>query len=200
MLHFYVYAYLRNKDSLTAKAGTPYYIGKGTGDRAWKHLKSDAIQSPVDKNNIVILEQHLTELGAYALERRLIRWWGRIDKSTGILRNGSDGGQGGAWWLGKKRVMKSRTLKARVKIFGTCGCCGKVFFREYTATDKRSTILPQFCSPKCRNISTGKTRKPPSRPLGLPKRISCTVCRREICPSGFTQHYEKHLTMCYNDK
>jgi hypothetical protein len=32
---YYVYAYLRDKDSATAKAGTPYYIGKGHEDRAY---------------------------------------------------------------------------------------------------------------------------------------------------------------------
>jgi hypothetical protein len=66
MLHFYVYAYLRTDNS-------PYYIGKGSGNRAWKHCTSDAIHPPVDHSRIVILEQHLSELGAFALERRMVR-------------------------------------------------------------------------------------------------------------------------------
>lgn len=33
---YYVYAYLRKHDSKIAKAGTPYYIGKGRDGRAYK--------------------------------------------------------------------------------------------------------------------------------------------------------------------
>lgn len=91
-LQFYVYAYLRED-------GTPYYIGKGKGNRAWKHSKNDVVHPPSTNARVTILETNLSEMGAWALERRYIRWYGRkdltyIDRLPGILRNTTDGGEG----------------------------------------------------------------------------------------------------------
>jgi hypothetical protein len=93
-LRFYVYAYLR-------KNGEPYYIGKGSGNRAIKHGKHDRYKTPNDLSRVVILETFLSEIGAFALERRYIRWYGRkdiayIDSPPGILHNKTDGGEGSA--------------------------------------------------------------------------------------------------------
>lgn len=88
---YYVYAYIRDKDSDTAKAGSPYYIGMGTFRRAFD--KKHRVEIPASKSNIIIISKNLTNFGARVLERKLIRWYGRKDLGTGILHNKSDGGE-----------------------------------------------------------------------------------------------------------
>lgn len=116
---YYVYAYLRQD-------GTPYYIGKGIGQRAWKHCRNDVIHPPVDQSRIVLLEQNLTTVGSLAIERRMIRWYGRKDLGTGILRNTTDGGDGGTGRKGIKNKGWSTEARAKRKgagnpMFGKTG-------------------------------------------------------------------------------
>jgi hypothetical protein len=159
---FYHYLYLRED-------GTPYYSGKGKGNRAWIKHKSE-VRPPKDKSRIIITHWGLTELWAFALERWHIRWYGRKDISTGILRNGTDGGEGATGSRGKS-LPKSASHRKNLSIA------------------KKGKKYP--------NISAslkGKTRKPNSGPrsdIGKPRpqpKLCCIVCKIQIGLNALVRH------------
>jgi hypothetical protein len=90
---FYVYAYLRSKDSERGVKYSPYYIGKGSGDRCLSK-KGRAVPTPKDGAFIVFIQEGLAEEEAFSLERYCIAMYGRVDDGTGILHNRCDGGEG----------------------------------------------------------------------------------------------------------
>jgi hypothetical protein len=92
MDNFYVYAYLRERTTVNGIAGSPYYIGKGHGRRAF--TKHSNVPLPKDKTRIIVMMDSLSESQANDEEKRFIKVYGRIDNGRGCLRNRTDGGEG----------------------------------------------------------------------------------------------------------
>ena len=81
---FYTYLWLRED-------GTPYYVGKGKGDRGFVNGSHRQHCPPVDR---IVVNYWTDEETAFAYETYLIDFYGRIDLGTGCLRNLTDGGEG----------------------------------------------------------------------------------------------------------
>jgi hypothetical protein len=81
---FYTYLWLRED-------GTPYYVGKGKGNRAYISF-GHGVHCPPEKERIVIYPS-FSEDEAFETEIILIWYYGRKDLGTGCLRNLTSGGE-----------------------------------------------------------------------------------------------------------
>ena len=108
MNHYYTYAYLRDD-------GTPYYIGKGCGKRAWSDGYRKGCKKPKDNQRILILKNNLSEEEAFRHETYMIFVFGRKDLKTGILRNLTSGGDGPSGWIASEETKSKMSLAAKGK-------------------------------------------------------------------------------------
>ena len=102
---YYTYAYLRED-------GSPYYIGKGCNNRinaGHKHIPLPP------KERRIYLKQNLTEAEAFRHEIYMVAVFGRKDLKTGILRNRTNGGEGGSGIVMKNDTKRkiSEKMKGR---------------------------------------------------------------------------------------
>jgi len=130
MNNYYTYAYLRED-------GTPYYIGKGKGNRIDNpHYRSNKTKVRVPlppKQRRVKLKQNLSEEKAYKHEMYMISIFGRKDLGTGILLNMNDGGKGGSSGprystRGEKNHRYGKSPLTKGKIWVTNGIENKMIF------------------------------------------------------------------------
>jgi len=111
---FYVYIYLDPRKPGNYNYGEyhfdfePFYVGKGSGYRAWSHLQSYMLKETGNlrinkfrkiinngyKIEPIIIKTNILEKESFYYEKLLIKLIGRYDKNKGPLVNQTDGGEG----------------------------------------------------------------------------------------------------------
>ena len=169
-MKYYTYAYLRED-------GTPYYIGKGSGNRAYLQL-NHMVKTP-ERERVLILKQNLTEEEANQHEVYMINLLGRKDIGTGTLRNETDGGEGVSGYTHSeetKRLLAEQQLgkpKPRWAV------------EKQQATRKRNNkqiggwTLSQDWKDNMSKIMSGKKDK----------RVTCPHCNKEGGVSGMKRYH-----------
>lgn len=184
---FYVYAYLREDDS-------PYYVGKGKGNRAWKKGLRE-VKPPNNDSHIQIKSHNLTEDAAFELEKKLISQYGRKDIGTGILRNKSDGGDGNSGYKWTEQ-QKDKRRGENNPMYGRVGSLAPNYKRipkqesiekwketrkGYTTSDNTKQKLRE----SCKGINLGE-----NNPMANPKwKLTCPYCNKTMDKGNYTRYH-----------
>jgi len=103
---FYTYLWLR-------EGGTPYYVGKGSGNRAFVQRGHRFPPPPEER---ILVQEFPDERAAFSAEMFLIDFYGREDLSEGCLLNLTNGGENPP---PKKQGCKGPSEEVRRKISET---------------------------------------------------------------------------------
>lgn len=147
---YYTYAYLRED-------GTPYYVGKGKGDRAYRK-DGRPCATPKDENKIIHLKTNLTEEEAFNHEKYMIFILGRKDLGTGILYNKTDGGEGASGCIQSEETRRKRSVKMKGEnnpLYGKRGKDSPRYGKKHTQETKdkiRKSLQGNVISEKCRKV------------------------------------------------
>jgi hypothetical protein len=120
MNNYYTYAYLRED-------GTPYYIGKGRGNRIYCKQGRPCNSPPRDR--IIKLKQNLTEEEAFKHEIYMITIFGRKDLGTGILYNRTNGGEGASATVPNEKTKDRKCWNNGMKNVFSKKCPGEGWVR-----------------------------------------------------------------------
>ena len=148
MTDFYTYAYLRED-------GTPYYVGKGKGNRAYNSY-GRRVHAPKDKTRILILKRNLTENEAFRHEKYIIFVLGVKHKGTGILLNHTEGGEGPSGLIHTEESRKKMSLAGK-------GKPKSKRHRENIAAAKKGKPRSDETKQKLREANLGKKASPETR-------------------------------------
>jgi len=143
-MHYYTYAYLREDK-------TPYYIGKGKGNRIYDKRKTT--KPPKDKSRIIYLKKNLTEEQAFKHEIYMIDVFGRIDLGTGILHNRTNGGEGASGCIPSEETRRKMSEAGKGRIFS------EEHRKKIGESNKRRIVSVETRKKMSERIRSEETRK-----------------------------------------
>jgi hypothetical protein len=155
-MQFYTYLWLRED-------GTPYYVGKGTGKRAFNDRKNHRFPPP--PKDRILLQEFPDEESAFIAEAFLIALYGREDLGEGTLLNLTDGGEGCSgrpgFWKGKtlsEEHRKSLSIAQNLRYKTMSGPnLGRKFSEEVR---KRNSESKKSCKPNSGSFKKGQRVSP----------------------------------------